>query len=87
MAKVLKCDRCGQVYEPIHLEKKHIVVGYISNTFGDCDLKITRGGWIVGSEYEQSVDYAAKMIDLCPKCMEEFGEWFNGHAGEGDEDG
>lgn len=87
MSKVYKCDRCGQVYEPIHLEKNHIVVGYISSTFGDCDLKITRGGWVVGSEYEQKVDYAAEMIDFCPKCMDEFEEWFNGHAGEGEDNG
>lgn len=87
MSKVYKCDRCGQVYEPIHLEKNHIVVGYISSAWDDCNLKIVREGWVVGQNIEQPVDYAAKMIDFCPKCLDSLAEWFNGHAGEGEDNG
>lgn len=83
MSKAMKCDRCGRYFDRQILAEDHVICANISH-MGNVKVEKIRT-WFGTREVECS--FTAELIDLCPDCLDSFGEWFNGHVGEGDEDG
>lgn len=72
MARALKCDRCGDLYEYHRMEYMGSYINSIQiiNTNIDCC-----NSWI------------ARTLDLCPKCCGELIKWLGDEKEEGEEDG
>ena len=87
MSKAYKCDRCGSVFDFVPTAIDSLVLGTLSNV-DKVEVNYHTFSWSKGiNEEKKIVNYSANLVDLCPKCLDSLAEWFNGHAGEGDEDG
>lgn len=84
MSRALKCDRCGRFFERQILEKDHVICATVTED-AKCTIKVGRP--FHPEEIEVGREIRANLVDLCPECLHSFGDWFNGHQGEGDEDG
>lgn len=83
MSRAMKCDRCGRYFENQSLAEDQVVCATV-NMLGN--VKVERSiPWRGTVEHECCC--TAKLIDLCPDCLYSFADWFNGHAGEGEDDG
>lgn len=83
MSKAMKCDRCGRYFENQSLAEDQVICATV-DMFGN--VKVERHVLWQGT-IEHECCCTAKLIDLCPDCLDSFGDWFNGHAGEGEDDG
>lgn len=60
MARARKCDRCKVLYEPKSIEViKHNKTNALMLIDRDMDNKY----------------FSREILDLCPKCLEEFSKW------------
>lgn len=82
MSKALKCDRCGKYFEYQEPRENDVICATV-----DCWGKVKVEQWFMweGTK-EVECDFVAKLIDLCPECLDSFEGWFNGHAGEDEEE-
>lgn len=64
MATAKKCDRCHKLYNP-YPEK------------GNANNKESINGMMTCSISEKRSYYDIDLIDLCPECLVELGEWLN----------
>ena len=83
MSKAYKCDRCGSTFNSISIKNDDIVLGTLSSV-DQAEINYETFSWARGVEEKKKVvNYSARWVDLCPKCLDSLAEWFNGHAGEG----
>ena len=64
MSKAIKCDRCGECFDPCIVSGKFGRIG--AYTMQDART-------FSRNEYTFTVE----RIDLCPECIESFNEWFD----------
>lgn len=84
MSKVYKCDRCGSIFDTIPNTNGSIVLGTLSN-INQVEINYETFSWTGRAEEKKVVNHSAQWVDLCPKCLDGLAEWFNGHAGEGED--
>ena len=72
MARAMKCDRCGELYEHHHIR-------YIGDQIN--------GIRIINTNADCSYSWNIRTLDLCPKCCEELIKWLGDEKEEGKEDG
>lgn len=81
MSKALKCDRCGRYFDRQLLGEDQVI----------CATVKKQGGHVVVSRaffpetIEIDKDIHAELVDLCPECLHSFGDWFNGHYNQEEE--
>lgn len=84
MSRAMKCDRCGRYFENQSLAEDQVICATV-NKFGS--IKVERHIPWIGTQENECV-CIAKLIDLCPECLDGFSDWFNGHYNqEEDNDG
>lgn len=72
MARAMKCDRCGELYEYHRMR-------YMGDHINGIEL--------VNANVELSYMWNVRTLDLCPKCCEELIKWLGDYKEEGKEDG
>lgn len=75
MAKALKCDRCGCLYESYTPERPKIAKGDVNKFFDSHPAAYLMTKVQILLHHSEIV--ACVPFDLCPECRKSFIEWFN----------